>query len=124
MKIHHIGYVVEDIEKYKKSLLCDKEVKRVIDDFQKAELVLFECDNIYIELVRPLSEDSFTYNFLKKGGGFHHICYETSKNKAEELIKQKRMIKVLNWVYAPLLDSEVCFAYNKNKELLEFVCEK
>jgi len=33
------------------------------------------------------------------------------------------MIKVLDWVYAPLLQADVVFAYNKNKEVVEFVCQ-
>ena len=124
MKVHHIGYVVKNIEKYKKNLIIDEVVKEVYDDIQKAKLVLIKTDNIFIELIEPQSEDSFTYNFLIKGGGYHHLCYETTKTEAEKLIKAKKMIKVMDWVYAPLLDSEVAFAYNRNKEVVEFVCQK
>ena len=124
MRIHHIGYVVKNIEKYRKNLLIDKIIKEVYDDTQKAKLVLIEAGNTLIELIEPQNEESFTYNFLKKGGGYHHLCYETTKENAENFIKTKKMIKVLDWVYAPLLDSEVVFAYNRNKEIVEFVCQK
>ena len=124
MKVHHIGYVVKNIEKYKKNLIIDEVLREVYDEIQKAKLVLLKSENIFIELIEPQSKESFTYNFLQKGGGYHHLCYETTKENAENLIKTKKMIKVLNWVYAPLLESEVMFAYNKNKEVVEFVCQK
>jgi methylmalonyl-CoA/ethylmalonyl-CoA epimerase len=123
LKIHHIGYVVNNIEKYKNNLIIDEVVKEVYDPIQKAKLVLLKSENIYIELIEP-EKDAFTYNFLTKGGGYHHLCYETTKETAEKLIKSKRMVKVLDWIYAPLLDSEVMFAYTKNKEIVEFVCQK
>jgi len=121
MKIHHIGYVVKNIEKYKKNLVIDKIVKEVYDEIQQAKLSLIKSENIFIELIEPQNENSFTYNFLQKSGGYHHLCYETTKKEAEYLIKEKKMIKVLDWVYAPLLDGNVCFAYNRNKEIVEFV---
>jgi len=124
VRVHHIGYVVKNIEKYRKNLIIDKVVKEVYDDTQKAKLVLLKTDNIFIELIEPQNEKSFTYNFLRKGGGYHHLCYEVSKDMAESFIKNKKMIKVLDWVYAPLLDSEVMFAYSVNKEVVEFVCQK
>ena len=124
MKIHHIGYVVKNIEKYKKNLVIEKILKEVYDKSQNAKLVLIKSENIFIELIEPQNENAFTYNFLQKGGGYHHLCYETTKEEAEYLIKEKKMIKVLNWVYAPLLNGDVCFAYNRNKEVVEFVCLK
>jgi len=124
MKIHHIGYIVKNIEEYKKNLIIDKIEKEIYDETQKANLALIKAQNIFIELIEPNSKESFTYNFLQKGGGYHHLCYETSKEKAEELIRSKRMIKVLDWVYAPLLEGEVCFVYNRNREIVEFVCLK
>jgi len=124
MRIHHIGYVVKNIEKYKKNLVIDKILKEVYDDTQNAKLALIKSENIFIELIEPQNQNALTYNFLQKGGGYHHLCYETTKEEAEYLIKEKKMIKVLDWVYAPLLDSDVCFTYNRNKEVLEFVCLK
>ncbi len=126
MKIHHIGFVVKDIEKYKRNLVVDEVIKRVYDPIQEANLELINSEGAYIELIEPTKESAFTYKFMKKGGGYHHICYEV-KNKTDALaiIEQKKMIKVLDFVYAPLLDGEVIFAYNRNKEVVEFVvCPK
>lgn len=124
MKIHHIGYVVRSIEKYKKNLIIDEVLKEVYDETQKANLTLIKAQNVFIELIEPTVKESFTYNFLQKRGGYHHLCYESSKEEAQQLIQNKKMVKVLDWVYAPLLDGEVCFVYNRNKEIVEFVCLK
>ncbi len=126
MRVHHIGYVVKDIQRYKKGLVVTKTVRNLYDKTQDATLELIECDNIFIELIEPKSKDAFTFEFLKKGGGYHHLCYEvSSKEEADEYIKSSRMIKVLDFVYAPLLEAEVVFAYGRNKEVVEFViCPK
>jgi methylmalonyl-CoA/ethylmalonyl-CoA epimerase len=122
VKIHHIGYVVESIEKYKKNLVIHQSINSLYDSIQKAKLELIKCDNIYIELIEPQEKDAFTYAFMKKGGGYHHLCYEVeTKEIALNLIKERRMIKVLDFVYAPLLGAEVIFAYNRNREVVEFV---
>ena len=122
--IHHVGYVVKDIDEYAGNLVKSFIVKRLYDETQEAELALIQTENVFIELIQPIKERSFTYNFLQKGGGYHHLCYKVhSKSKAEEIIRKKRMIKVLDWVYAPLLQADVVFAYNKNKEVVEFLCQ-
>jgi methylmalonyl-CoA/ethylmalonyl-CoA epimerase len=124
MSIHHIGYVIKDIDQYASNLVDGIIIKRLYDDVQEADLALIQADNVLIELIQPVKESSFTYGFLQKGGGYHHLCYQVdSKNKAEEVIKEKNMIKVLDWVFAPLLQAEVIFAYSKNKEVVEFVCQ-
>ena len=123
LKIHHLGYVVRDIDQFADNLVNSTIIKGLYDEAQEAELALIQQSNIFIELILPSKISSFTYNFLQNGGGYHHICYEvSSKALAEDIIRKKRMIKVLDWVYAPLLESDVVFAFNKNKEVVEFVC--
>ena len=126
MRVHHIGYVVKNIQRYKRNLAVQDVIKRVYDKTQNATLELIKCDNIYIELIEPDNTNAFTYDFLQKGGGYHHLCYElSSKKEADDYIKKLKMIKVLDFVFAPLLEAEVVFAYNRNKEIVEFViCPK
>jgi methylmalonyl-CoA/ethylmalonyl-CoA epimerase len=124
MSVHHIGYVVKDIDQHANNLINSFIVKRLYDKTQKAELALIQAGNILIELIQPIERSSFTYNFLQKGGGYHHLCYKVDgKDQAEDIIREKKMIKTLDWVHAPLLQAEVMFAYNKNKEIVEFVCQ-
>lgn len=123
INVHHIGYVVANIDQYAKHLVLGNIIKRLYDKNQQAELALIKADNILIELITPKTKVAFTYDFLiQKGGGYHHLCYEVnSKAEAELIIKEKRMIKILGWIAAPLLESEVIFAYGRNKEIVEFV---
>ena len=126
MKIHHIGYVVNDIAQYQKNLLPQKVIASVYDEVQKADLVLIETDNVLVELIQPKEKDAPTHRFLQKyGNAYHHLCYEVdTKKTAEAIIASKRMIKTLGWIYAPLLKSEVIFAWDRNRQVVEFVLSK
>jgi hypothetical protein len=125
LNLHHIGYVVQDIDYFASNLVQSEIVERIYDETQKAELALILNEKIFIELIQPSNPSSFTYNFLQKGGGYHHLCYEVKdKNIVNHIIKTKRMIKTMGWVYAPLFKADVLFAYNKNKEIVEFLCQK
>ena len=46
MKIHHVGYVVKDIDQFTNNLLVGAITKRVYDDVQRAELGLIETEKI------------------------------------------------------------------------------
>ena len=90
MKIHHIGYVVKSIEKCRKNLIIEETVKEIYDETQKANLALIKAQNIFIELIEPVSKESFTYNFLQKGEGYHHLCFQAQKRRQNNLSKIKR----------------------------------
>jgi methylmalonyl-CoA/ethylmalonyl-CoA epimerase len=49
------------------------------DPIQRVRVAFFsavDARNPVFELVEPASEASPVGNFLKKGGGLHHVCYE------------------------------------------------
>ena len=80
MKLHHIGIVVENIQK---SL---GEITRYLDfesttmpslvGSQKVNICFLKTNNVFLELIEPTEENSPITNFSKKGGGFHHLCFE------------------------------------------------
>ena len=83
MKLHHIGKVVENINKaqkyYELTLGLKARSKPVIDPIQRVEVVFIETghgQDLTIELIRPLDETSPVHKFLEKGGGYHHLCFE------------------------------------------------
>lgn len=125
MKLHHIGFIVENIEKYENNMLFESKIKEVDDVIQNSKLSLYKnYTNSFIELIQPLNSDAFTYNFLKKNGeGFHHFCYEgNSFNEIEEIVNKNRLIKVLGPVPAILFDNRpVYFYYTRNKNIVEFI---
>ena len=80
MKIHHIGYLLDDMGSSIQSFI---ELGYVIDrptcydPIRKIDICFMKNDNIFVELVVPRG-DCKLFNGLKKriGNGPYHICYE------------------------------------------------
>lgn len=125
MRLHHIGYVVKDIDQYEKGLIIEKKVKELIDPVQNSRMALYSnFSDSFIELIQPLNGEAFTYNFLQKnGGGYHHLCYEVStREEMKNITGQQKMILVKGPIPAILFDNrEVWFYYSRNKQVVEFV---
>ena len=125
MKLHHIGYVVKDIVQYEKSLIFEKKIKELFDPVQNSKMALYEnYSDSFIELIQPLNEESFTYNFLQKNGSsYHHLCYEVaSREEMMVIVGAQKLIMVKGPIPAILFDNrEVWFYYSRNKQVVEFV---
>jgi hypothetical protein len=125
MKLHHIGYVVKDIAQYEKNLIFEKKIKELFDPVQNSNMALYlNFTDSLIELIQPLNEESFTYNFLQKNGSsYHHLCYEIgSESELEEVAGSQKLIKVKGPIPAILFDGRtVWFFYSRNKQIVEFV---
>lgn len=125
MRLHHIGYVVKDIDQYEKNLIVEKKVKELFDPVQNSKMALYtNFSDAYIELIQPLNEESFTYNFLQKnGGGYHHLCYEVAtREEMKDIVSRQKLIMVKGPIPAILFDNrEVWFYYSRNKQVVEFV---
>jgi methylmalonyl-CoA/ethylmalonyl-CoA epimerase len=84
MILHHVGFVVADIQKgmegFCRSLNATWDQRIFEDPLQKvrvAFLMVRESDAL-IELVEPNGEGSPVTKFLQQGGGMHHLCYEVT----------------------------------------------
>ena len=125
MKLHHIGYVVKDIAQYEKNLIFEKKIKELFDPVQNSNMALYtNYTDSFIELIQPLNEESFTYNFLQKNGSsYHHLCYEIgSESELNEVVDSQKLIKVKGPIPAILFDGRVVwFFYSRNKQIVEFV---
>ena len=125
MKLHHIGYVVKDIAQYEKNLIFEKKIRELFDPVQNSNMALYlNFTDSLIELIQPLNEESFTYNFLQKNGSsYHHLCYEiSSESELKDLVNSQKLIKVKGPVPAILFDGRmVWFFYSRNKQIVEFV---
>ena len=80
MKLHHIGIVVENIQKslgeLTKYLDFESTTMPSLVGSQKVNICFLKTNNVFLELIEPAEENSPIYNFIKKGGGFHHLCFE------------------------------------------------
>ncbi len=125
MKLHHIGFVVNDISKYEQLFLFEKKVKEIFDPIQNSQMALYtNFSNSFIELIQPLNEKSFTYNFMHKNGNcYHHLCYEVySNDDMNRIVRDQKLILVKGPLPALLFDNrEVWFYYSRAKQILEFL---
>ena len=80
MKLHHIGIVVENIQKSLGELTnyldFESTTMPSLVGSQKVNICFLKTNNVFLELIEPAEENSPISNFIKKGGGFHHLCFE------------------------------------------------
>ena len=80
MKLHHIGIVVENIQKslgeLTKYLDFESTTMPSLVGSQKVNICFLKTNNVFLELIEPAEENSPISDFIKKGGGFHHLCFE------------------------------------------------
>ena len=82
MKIHHIGYLVDNIENAANEFerLGFSRMGKSVEDCSRQVNILF-LDNAshVIELIQPVSKASSVYGLRKKyRNSPYHICYETN----------------------------------------------
>ena len=82
LKLDHIGYVVDDIEKYCEDfvspLLAPRSISEIVEDpVQKVRIAFVTLEGGgCIELIQPMGGDSPVSRHLKDGrGGLYHVCY-------------------------------------------------
>ena len=90
MIIHHLGYIVKDINKsidvffalgFKPSPI-NETVHH--DEYRDIDIFFIEKDGYCIELISPSSKDSSFYPLLKKYRNCsYHICYTSDNVKAD-----------------------------------------
>lgn len=123
--LHHTGFIVDDIDKFAAKMIFEERVADVVDPIQNARLVLFKnFSNVYIELIQPLNQYSFTWKSLQKNGNhFNHFCYEVAdKFILDDFAKKFKLIPVTEPLPALLFANRmVVFYYTRNKEIVEFI---
>ncbi len=81
MKLHHVGIVVKRIEEsvgeLKKYLSIQSTSLPLPVGSQKVNVCFLKVGESFLELIEPTSPDSPIAEFAAKGGGIHHLCFET-----------------------------------------------
>ncbi|PYV70089.1 MAG: methylmalonyl-CoA epimerase [Acidobacteria bacterium] len=119
---HHVGFAVASIEKlaqnFARSLGAHWDRAIIHDPLQEARVTfLYSGDESQpaVELVEPTGEASPLHNFLSRGGGLHHICYEVDslrdqlrKSRTAGCLVVKNPLpaaafggRLIAWVYTP-----------------------
>jgi methylmalonyl-CoA/ethylmalonyl-CoA epimerase len=130
MRLHHIGFVVRDIQaeiqKVARSVGATWDTKVFHDPLQKVKVSFIQTacpGDAQIELVEPASPDSPVLRFLEKGGGLHHLCYEVA-DLGEHLSKMRKEGALVVKSPLPAVAFEnrlIAWVFTRQKLLLEFL---
>ena len=132
MKLHHIGIVVKNIQKSLGELTqyLDFESTTVpsLVGSQKVNICFLKTNNVFLELIEPAEENTPISNFIKKGGGFHHLCFEVDDIHLE-LEKMKKngariIVDVVNGFEGRLTAFVMLDMKNTNCNLIELAEKK
>ena len=98
-KIDHIGVVVDKLDNsvpfYRNILgLNLRSVERV--ESNQVELAFFPVGELDIELIAPTSKYSVVSEFLSRGGGIQHICFEVENLRDTMEVLKARGMKFLS----------------------------
>ena len=87
MKLHHIGIVVKNIQdslgELTQFLSFESTTIPALVPTQKVNVCFLKTNSVYIELIEPAEENSPVSDFVKDGGGFHHLCFEVNDVNAK-----------------------------------------
>jgi methylmalonyl-CoA/ethylmalonyl-CoA epimerase len=132
LKLHHIGIVVENIQESLGELTqyLDFESTTVpsLVGSQKVNICFLKTNNVFLELIEPTQENSPISNFIKKGGGFHHLCFEVDDIHLE-LEKMKKngahvIVDIVNGFEDRLIAFVMLDMKNTNCNLIELAEKK
>jgi methylmalonyl-CoA/ethylmalonyl-CoA epimerase len=130
MKLHHVGIVVEDIEKgiqrYKAMFGFVPVTEVVNDPVQKVSVVLLsgpDKGSVPLELIAPLTNDSPVSKILQGNMHLYHLCFLV--NDIEEALKKFRSngaIIISGPVPADLFKGKrIAFVYSPDKYVVELL---
>lgn len=92
MRLHHIGIVVQNIQKslgeLTNYLQFEETTIPTLIESQKVNVCFLKTSNIFLELIEPVHDDSPVKNFSESGGGFHHLCFEV-----DDIIETLKQLK-------------------------------
>jgi methylmalonyl-CoA/ethylmalonyl-CoA epimerase len=130
LRIHHIGFVVDSIERtgnsFARSLALTWNQEVFFDPLQKVAVTFMQSIHQAeprIELVEPVGEDSPVRSFLLKGGGLHHLCYEVPSLETQLDMSRSQGGKLVRRPMPAVAfgGRRIAWVYGKEKLLIEFL---
>jgi methylmalonyl-CoA/ethylmalonyl-CoA epimerase len=116
-KIHHVGVVVPDLEQalglWRDLLGLHLTKTEVIHD-QGVKAALLQAGDSEIELLEPLNPENGVGKFLaRRGGGLHHVCFETADVARELEDARAKGIPLIDQKPRRGLAGMICFLHPK-----------
>ena len=84
MNLNHVGIVVRDLvqqgESYRRILAMAPDSEIILDPVQNVRAWFWrDKRGSRVELLEPTGSESPVWRESQKGGGLHHLCYETGR---------------------------------------------
>ncbi|MGH8011448.1 MAG: methylmalonyl-CoA epimerase [Candidatus Binataceae bacterium] len=116
-RIHHVGVVVPNLDEamrfWHRQLGLHLTKTAVIRD-QGVKAALLDAGGSEIELLEPLDPDNGVGKFLsRRGGGLHHVCFETDDVAHELESARNKGIALIDQKPRPGLAGMICFLHPK-----------
>ena len=117
-KINHVAIVVADIDeslKFWRDAL-GIELSHIEDvPSQKAQVAFLPLGDSEVELVKPTADDTGAAKFLaERGGGMHHLCFETDDVVGMLASLKEKGIKLINEEPIVLPGRKMAFVHPKS----------
>jgi methylmalonyl-CoA epimerase len=116
-RIHHVGVVVPSLEqgyRFWRDVLGLALTKTATIEEQGVKAALLKVGDSEIELLEPLSPESGVGKFLaRRGGGLHHICFESDDVARELEAAREKGLPLIDQKPRPGLAGMICFLHPK-----------
>lgn len=131
MQIHHIGYLVEELEAARQEfelLGYETILEEVRDEIRRIAVSYLKKDGYVIELISALSDNSFLQPLLKRyRNSPYHMCYEVKniKDAIQHLMDQGNYYLIVDPYEIPIearlvmKNSMVAFLLNSHIGIIE-----
>lgn len=129
MKVHHIGYLVKDMDEAIKEFrqLGFVEGPVVRDEYRGIDICFADNDGYCVELITPYRDDSTVSGLIKKyKNSPYHLCYISDNlDKDIEELTANGYVQMGEPKEAPAIDGRrVVFMMNGSIGLIEIVEEE
>lgn len=130
VRLHHVGLVVNSIQEVAGNLAetlgAAWDGKVIHDPLQNVCVAFLRFPGATgppLELVEPRGQTSPVINFLNRGGGLHHLCYEVDGLERQiEVTKSGAGIVVKTPLPAVAFGGRrIAWVYTRHKLLLEYL---
>lgn len=128
MIIDHIGIVVQNIDsgitQWEKTFGYHQLTEIIVNSKQQVRVVFLVKENsITIKLIEPIDEKSTVYNFSRRGGGLHHLCFrcENLKKQIVEFVNNGLYLLVKPQSGEAFENNNIAFLLAKNNLNIELI---
>jgi methylmalonyl-CoA/ethylmalonyl-CoA epimerase len=116
-RIHHVGVVVPSLEaglRFWRDTLGMRLTKSATIEEQGVRAALLEVGGSEVELLEPLGPEGGVGKFLaQRGGGLHHVCFETDDVERELADAKAKGIQLIDHAPRSGLAGMICFLHPK-----------